>query len=96
MFFAQFMCFEVPSLAPSGGKSNKSAHSDDDADDDDDDLGIAEIDDNDKKTGSLYNINSAKVLYHFSTFNGIEEPMLWIRQKLCRAGCTERVSARSA
>ncbi|XP_031406363.1 exocyst complex component SEC3A-like [Punica granatum] len=44
-FFAHFMCFEVPTLVPSGGVSNgtiNGAHGDDD-----DDLGIMDIDDDD-------------------------------------------------
>lgn len=41
------MCFEVPALVPSGSLSNgnKSVPNDDD---NDDDLGIMDIDDNDK------------------------------------------------
>ncbi|KAL8166054.1 hypothetical protein V2J09_007553 [Rumex salicifolius] len=47
-FFAHFMCFEVPTLNPSGSLSNgKSAPNEDEADDDD--LGIMDIDDDDSK-----------------------------------------------
>ncbi|PPR83583.1 hypothetical protein GOBAR_AA37124 [Gossypium barbadense] len=50
-FFAHFMCFEVPALAPPGGVANggKSGSYDDDTNDDD--LGILDIDDNDSKAG---------------------------------------------
>ncbi|GFS46522.1 exocyst complex component sec3A [Actinidia rufa] len=56
-FFAHFMCFEVPALAPPGGvaNGNKVGSNDDDANDDD--LGIMDIDDNDSKTGK----NSAEL-----------------------------------
>ncbi|KAM7514164.1 hypothetical protein LguiA_003747 [Lonicera macranthoides] len=48
-FFAHFMCFEVPALAPPGSVANgdKSGPNDDD---NDDDLGIMDIDDNDTET----------------------------------------------
>ncbi|XP_054817382.1 exocyst complex component SEC3A isoform X1 [Prosopis cineraria] len=49
-FFAHFMCFEVPTLVPPGGivNGNKTGY-DDDANDDD--LGIMDIDENDRKPG---------------------------------------------
>ncbi|XP_073305591.1 exocyst complex component SEC3A-like [Primulina huaijiensis] len=48
-FFAHFMCFEVPALVPPGGVTdgNKGVPNDTD-NDNDDDLGIMDIDDNDK------------------------------------------------
>ncbi|KAK1389369.1 exocyst complex component SEC3A [Heracleum sosnowskyi] len=50
-FFAHFMCFEVPGLAPPGGPANgKDETNDDDANDDD--LGVKDIDDSDKKKGN--------------------------------------------
>ncbi|KAA8528602.1 hypothetical protein F0562_035957 [Nyssa sinensis] len=56
-FFAHFMCFEVPALAPPGGlvNGNKTGTNDDDANDDD--LGIMDIDENDSKTSK----NSAEL-----------------------------------
>ncbi|VVA92682.1 unnamed protein product, partial [Arabis nemorensis] len=51
-FFAHFMCFEVPALAPPGGSGNDSKNrSNNDDGNDDDDLGIMDIDETDKKTG---------------------------------------------
>lgn len=55
-FFAHFMCFEVPSLNPSGSLSNGKTAKEDEADDDDD-LGIMDIDDNDNKASK----NSAEL-----------------------------------
>jgi hypothetical protein len=49
-FFAHFMCFEVPALAPPGS-GGKIGPSDDDDDNDDDDLGIMDIDENDSQNG---------------------------------------------
>ncbi|KAL0392014.1 UNVERIFIED_CONTAM: Exocyst complex component SEC3A [Sesamum radiatum] len=46
-FFAHFMCFEVPALVPPGGLANGNKRVPID-DDNDDDLGIMDIDDNDK------------------------------------------------
>ncbi|KAL8145087.1 exocyst complex component SEC3A [Apium graveolens] len=48
-FFAHFMCFEVPALAPPGGPNHKNGSNDDDANEDD--LGIMDIDDSDSKNG---------------------------------------------
>ncbi|AEE32185.1 unnamed protein product [Arabidopsis thaliana] len=51
-FFAHFMCFEVPALAPPGGAGNdKKSQSNNDDGNDDDDLGIMDIDETDKKPG---------------------------------------------
>lgn len=48
------MCFEVPTLNPSGSLSNgKTAQIEDEADDDDD-LGILDIDDDDSKTSMFW------------------------------------------
>ncbi|KAL0366146.1 UNVERIFIED_CONTAM: Exocyst complex component SEC3A [Sesamum radiatum] len=47
-FFAHFMCFEVPALVPPGGLANGNKTVPIDDDNDDDDLGIMDIDDNDK------------------------------------------------
>ncbi|KAL2242048.1 UNVERIFIED_CONTAM: Exocyst complex component SEC3A [Sesamum indicum] len=60
-FFAHFMCFEVPALVPPGGlaNGNKTVPIDDD---NDDDLGILDIDDNDKagqKTADLQALNES-------------------------------------
>ncbi|KAL0302693.1 UNVERIFIED_CONTAM: Exocyst complex component SEC3A [Sesamum angustifolium] len=60
-FFAHFMCFEVPALVPPGGlaNGNKTVPIDDD---NDDDLGIMDIDDNDKagqKTADLQALNES-------------------------------------
>ena len=53
-FFAHFMCFEVPALAPPGGAGNdKKSQSNNDDGNDDDDLGIMDIDETDKKPGKL-------------------------------------------
>ncbi|XP_063935779.1 exocyst complex component SEC3A isoform X2 [Daucus carota subsp. sativus] len=50
-FFAHFMCFEVPGLAPPGGPANgKNESNDDDANDDN--LGIKDINDSDNKKGN--------------------------------------------
>lgn len=48
-FFANFMCFDVPTLAPS---SDGTDYDDDGADANDDDLGIMDIDENDNKSGT--------------------------------------------
>ncbi|CAD5314863.1 unnamed protein product [Arabidopsis thaliana] len=51
-FFAHFMCFEVPALAPPGGAGNdKKSQSNNDDGNDNDDLGIMDIDEADKKPG---------------------------------------------
>ncbi|XP_010525629.1 PREDICTED: exocyst complex component SEC3A [Tarenaya hassleriana] len=51
-FFAHFMCFEVPALVPPGGAVNDhKKQSNDDDENDDDDLGIMDIDENDKNSG---------------------------------------------
>ncbi|XP_016439823.2 exocyst complex component SEC3A isoform X2 [Nicotiana tabacum] len=49
-FFAHFLCFEVPALLPPEGVANGKKVGDD-KDDVDDDLGIMDIDENDKKAG---------------------------------------------
>ncbi|KAK6115414.1 hypothetical protein DH2020_007683 [Rehmannia glutinosa] len=59
-FFAHFMCFEVPALVPPGGPANgdKSVPNDDN----DDDLGIMDIDDNEKagkRTADLEALNES-------------------------------------
>lgn len=52
-FFAHFMCFEVPGLAPPGGPANgKNESNDDDANDDN--LGIKDINDSDNKKGNFH------------------------------------------
>ena len=51
-FFAHFMCFEVPALAPPGGAGSDKRPNNDDGNDDDD-LGIMDIDESDKKTGNV-------------------------------------------
>lgn len=51
-FFAHFMCFEVPALAPPGGAGSDKRPNNDDGNDDDD-LGIMDIDETDKKTGNV-------------------------------------------
>ncbi|KAK4277998.1 hypothetical protein QN277_015904 [Acacia crassicarpa] len=54
-FFAAFMCFEVPTVAPPppGGTVNgdEDGYDDDDSEANDDDLGIMNIDENDSKSG---------------------------------------------
>ncbi|XP_047337630.1 exocyst complex component SEC3A-like [Impatiens glandulifera] len=50
-FFAHFMCFEVPTLVPSGGAPGSKAGPKED-DGNDDDLGIMDIDDNDSSAGT--------------------------------------------
>lgn len=50
-FFAHFMCFEVPALAPPGGSASGKKPNNDDGNDDDD-LGIMDIDETDKKPGN--------------------------------------------
>ncbi|PIN19113.1 Exocyst protein Sec3 [Handroanthus impetiginosus] len=61
-FFAHFMCFEVPALVPPGGfvNGNKAVPNDDD-NDNDDDLGIMDIDDNEKagKSADLEALNES-------------------------------------
>ncbi|GER30006.1 exocyst complex component sec3A [Striga asiatica] len=60
-FFAHFMCFEVPALVPPGGLANGNKTVPDD-DDNDDDLGILDIDDNDKagkKPSDLQELNDS-------------------------------------
>lgn len=61
------MCFEVPALVPPGGvaNGNKAGSNDDDANDDD--LGIMDIDDNDGKTGILFQ-NSPHSLQSIQNF----------------------------
>ncbi|XP_057974982.1 exocyst complex component SEC3A [Malania oleifera] len=56
-FFAHFMCFEVPALAPPGGLANGNKNGSNDDDSNDDDLGIMDIDENDSKPGK----NSAEL-----------------------------------
>lgn len=52
-FFAHFMCFEVPGLAPPGGPANGKKSGPNGDDDNDDDLGIMDIDDSDGKSGNF-------------------------------------------
>ncbi|KAK6115856.1 hypothetical protein DH2020_008125 [Rehmannia glutinosa] len=57
-FFAHFMCFEVPALVPPGGLANGNKT----VPNDDDDLGIMDIDDNDKagnKSADLQELNES-------------------------------------
>lgn len=64
-FFAHFMCFEVPALAPPGGAGNDNKNrSNNDDGNDDDDLGIMDIDETDKKTGNLKLQLSVKLSLH--------------------------------
>ncbi|XP_059637425.1 exocyst complex component SEC3A-like [Cornus florida] len=48
-FLAHFMCFEVPALVPPGGPANGNKTGTNDDDTNDDNLGIMEIDENEKK-----------------------------------------------
>ena len=57
-FFAHFMCFEVPTL-----DVNKSGHNDDD------DLGIADIDENDSKSGTFTSLSTNILFECFIFYN---------------------------
>ncbi|XP_051150899.1 exocyst complex component SEC3A-like [Andrographis paniculata] len=61
-FFAHFMCFEVPALVPPGGATAKGGKAIPNDDNDDDDLGILDIDDNEKpgkKSADLQALNES-------------------------------------
>ncbi|KAF7829712.1 exocyst complex component SEC3A [Senna tora] len=70
-FFANLMCFEVPTLLPSGGTVRDDDDDEDDANEDD--LGIEDIDETDGSSG----INSAELAslneYLQDLLNGIQE-----------------------
>ncbi|KAG8389979.1 hypothetical protein BUALT_Bualt01G0035700 [Buddleja alternifolia] len=70
-FFAHFMCFEVPALVPPGGiaNGNKSIPNDDD---NDDDLGIMDIDDNDKAGKKSADLEALNESLH-DLLDGIQE-----------------------
>ncbi|KAI3460279.1 hypothetical protein Pfo_016942 [Paulownia fortunei] len=70
-FFAHFMCFEVPALVPPGGlaNGNKTVPNDDD---NDDDLGITDIDDNDKAGKKSMDLQELNESLH-DLLDGIQE-----------------------
>lgn len=47
------MCFEVPALTPAEGPAAGNENGSDDKDNDEDDMGIEDIDGNEKKNGTI-------------------------------------------
>ncbi|XP_054797116.1 exocyst complex component SEC3A-like isoform X3 [Prosopis cineraria] len=76
-FFAHFMCFEAPTLAPPGGTNNGNEDGYDDEGDEanDEDLGIMITDENDSKSGACMNPAELASLNEFlqDLLDGIQE-----------------------